>query len=71
MAAYLARMANSEEKPTASLPTLPLMLPFRDREGTGWHVIIRYRDHERRVEGFATEDAVSKWIASRFNQVDQ
>jgi hypothetical protein len=61
------RMADSEEK----LVTLPLMLPIRDKEGTGWHVIIRHHAHERRVGGFATKDEALKWIASRFNQVDR
>jgi hypothetical protein len=65
------RMADSEDKPAAPPVMLPLMLPFRDREGTGWHVTIRYLAHERYVEGFATEDEALKWIAGNFNQIDQ
>jgi hypothetical protein len=34
---------------------LPVMQPFPDKEGTGWHVIRYHQDHERRVEGFSTE----------------
>ncbi len=34
----------------------PVMLPFADKAGTGWHVIVRYHEgHERRIDGFATE----------------
>ena len=34
----------------------PVMLPFADKEGTGWHVIVRYHEgHERRIDGFASE----------------
>jgi hypothetical protein len=69
-AAY-SGMANSEEKPATPLLTMPLMLPFRDKEGVGWHVVIRYAGHERRVDGFATEGEASEWIASKFNQVDK
>jgi hypothetical protein len=59
-------MAHSEEKPAA---LLPLMLPFQDKEGAGWHVTIRYlAGHERCAEGFATKDEALKWIASNFNQ---
>jgi hypothetical protein len=60
-------MADSKEKPVL----LPLMLPFRDKEGAGWHVTIRYLDHERHVEGFSTEGEAKGWIASRFNQIDK
>ena len=61
----------AHEKPAALPLTLPLMLPFRDKEGTGWHVTIRYLGHERYVEGFATEREALEWIASNFNQVDK
>ena len=57
-------MADSEEE--------PVMLPFQDREGSGWHVIIRYHaGHERRIEGFATEDEALEWIAANLGQVDK
>jgi hypothetical protein len=62
------RMAGSEDKPVVLPLTLPLMLPFRDKEGTGWHVTIRYLDRERCVEGLATEDEALEWIAGNFNQ---
>ena len=56
-------MANSEEE--------PVMLPFRDKAGSGWHVVIRYHaGHERRIEGFATEKDALDWIIANFKQVD-
>ena len=34
------------------------MLPFADKEGTGWHVIVRYHaGHERRIDGAGSEVA--------------
>jgi hypothetical protein len=63
IAGIFGGMADSKEK-----PVLPLLLPFRNKEGAGWHVVIRYFDHERRVEGFSTEAEAKEWIASRFNQ---
>jgi hypothetical protein len=57
-------MASSSEK--------PVMLPFPDKEGTGWHVIIRYHaGHERRVDGFASEDEATEWIVANAAQVDE
>jgi len=48
------------------------MLPFPDKEGTGWHVVIRYhKGHERRIEGFATEDEALEWIVANAKEVDQ
>lgn len=48
------------------------MLPFRDKEGAGWHVVIRYREgHERRVDGFATEKEALDWIIANSEQVDK
>ena len=48
------------------------MQPFPDKEGTGWHVIIRYhQDHERRVEGFSTEDEAMKWIVENSQELDK
>jgi hypothetical protein len=56
-------MANHEE---------PVMLPFRDNEGTGWHVIIRYHaGHERRVDGFTSEEDALNWIIANSKQVDK
>ena len=57
-------MADSNEE--------PMMLPFRDREGSGWHVIIRYHSgHERRIEGFATEAEAMAWMVENAKQIDQ
>ena len=51
---------------------LPVMQPFPDKEGTGWHVIIRYHQgHERRVEGFSTEDEAMKWIVENSQELDK
>jgi hypothetical protein len=50
----------------------PVMLPFPDKAGTGWHVVIRYHvGHERRVEGFATEKEALDWIVANAGQVDK
>ena len=50
----------------------PVMLPFQDKEGTGWHVVIRYHQgHERRVDGFATETEALEWILANSKQVDK
>ena len=50
----------------------PVMMPFKDQAGTGWHVIIRYHTgHERRIEGFATEDEAIQWIAENAGQLDE
>ena len=50
----------------------PVMLPFRDKEGTGWHVIIRYHEgHERRVDGFSSEEDALNWIITNSKQVDK
>lgn len=57
-------MADSDE--------LPVMLPFRDKEGSGWHVVIRYHGgHERLVDGFATEDEALEWIVANSTQIDK
>ena len=51
---------------------LPVMLPFQDKEGTAWHVIIRYHaGHERRVDGFATEKEALEWIVANSAEVDK
>jgi hypothetical protein len=50
----------------------PVMLPFPDKEGTGWHVVIRYHQgHERRIEGFATQKEALDWIIANSEQVDK
>ena len=50
----------------------PVMLPFADKEGTGWHVIVRYHEgHERRIDGFATEQEALDWIIANSNEVDK
>jgi hypothetical protein len=50
----------------------PMMLPFPDQAGTGWHVVIRYHaGHERRIEGFATEQEALDWIVANAGQVDK
>jgi hypothetical protein len=50
----------------------PVMLPFADKEGTGWHVIVRYHEgHERRIDGFASEKEALDWIVANTNQVDK
>jgi hypothetical protein len=57
-------MTDSEE--------VPVMLPFQDKEGTGWHVVIRYHaGHERRIDGFATESEALDWIVANSTQVDK
>ena len=57
-------MTDSEE--------VAVMLPFQDKEGTGWHVIIRYHQgHERRIDGFATEKEALAWILENSNEVDK
>jgi hypothetical protein len=60
----LAHMADSEKE--------PVMLPFQDKEGTGWHVVIRYHaGHERRIDGFATEREALDWIIANAKEVDK
>jgi hypothetical protein len=50
----------------------PAMLPFQDKVGTGWHVVIRYHEgHERRIEGFAAEREALDWIMTNSKQVDK
>jgi hypothetical protein len=60
----LAHMADSEKE--------PVMLPFQDKVGTGWHVVIRYHaGHERRIDGFATEREALDWIIANAKEVDK
>jgi hypothetical protein len=50
----------------------PVMLPFRDKEGPGWHVIIRYpAGHERRIDAFATEEEAMNWIVGNAGELDK
>jgi hypothetical protein len=57
-------MADSHEE--------PVILPFQDKEGTGWHVVIRYHEgHERRIDGFLTEKEALDWIIANSGQVDK
>lgn len=61
---HIETMGTSEEA--------PVMLPFQDKVGTGWHVIIRYHEgHERRIEGFASEAEAVDWITANSKQVDK
>jgi hypothetical protein len=53
-------------------PEEPVMLPFPDKTGTGWHVVIRYHHgHERRIEGFASEQEALDWIVANAKELDQ
>ena len=48
------------------------MEPFPDKDGTGWHVVIRYHQgHERRIDGFANKSEAVDWIIANSGQVDQ
>jgi hypothetical protein len=50
----------------------PVMLPFADKAGTGWHVVVRYHEgHERRIDGFATEQEALEWIVANSGEVDK
>jgi hypothetical protein len=58
-------MTNSEKEE-------PVMLPFADKEGSGWHVIVRFHEgHERSIDGFASEKEALDWIIANSNEVDQ
>ena len=62
---HSAHMTDTEEEQ-------PVMLPFQDKGGTGWHVVIRYHQgHERRIDGFATEKEALDWIVANAKQVDK
>jgi len=50
----------------------PVMLPFADKGGAGWHVVVRYHEgHERRIDGFATEQEAMEWIIANSKEVDK
>jgi hypothetical protein len=56
--------ADSEEE--------PVMLPFQDKGGPGWHVVIRYHQgHERLVDGFASENEALEWIVANSKEVEK
>jgi hypothetical protein len=62
---HSAGMDDTEKQP-------PVMLPFRDKDGPGWHVIIRYHTgHERRIDGFATEQDAMAWMVENAGELDQ
>jgi hypothetical protein len=64
-AGIVGRMADPEKEQ-------PVMLPFADKEGTGWHVIVRYHEgHERRIDGFATEQEAVDWIMANTGEVEK
>jgi len=57
-------MADSDEQ--------PVMEPFPDKAGTGWHVIFRFHEgRERRIEGFASETEAVDWITANTGQVNK
>jgi hypothetical protein len=50
----------------------PVVLPFQNKDGSGWHVVIRYHQgHERRIDGFATEKEAMDWIVANANELDE
>jgi hypothetical protein len=66
--AHIVRMADSEEESKEE----PVMLPFQDKGGPGWHVVIRYHQgHERLVDGFASENEALEWIVANSQQVEK
>ena len=65
---HIAAMTNTDD----AQPEQPIMLPFRDKDGPGWHVVIRYHaGHERRIEGFSSEDDALKWMVENAGQIDE
>jgi hypothetical protein len=62
--AIFGRMADSKEE--------PVIEPFPNKDGTGWHVVIRFHEgHERLIEGFATKAEAVDWITENSGQVDK
>ncbi len=50
----------------------PVMEPFPDKTGTGWHVVIRYpAGHERLIEGFSNKDEAVDWIVDNASELDE
>jgi hypothetical protein len=63
-------MTGSKDEPESKQE--PFMLPFQNKDAPGWHVIIRYRHgHERRIDGFATEQEATDWIVANARELDQ
>jgi hypothetical protein len=61
--AHIGRMAKPHETP---------VMPFPDKDGTGWHVIIRYHEApERRIEGFPSKVEAVDWIEANATQVEE
>jgi hypothetical protein len=61
---HMAGMAESSEE--------PVMEPFQDKSGKGWHVVIRFHEgHERRIDGFASKSEAVDWITANSTQVDK
>jgi hypothetical protein len=64
-AGIVGHMADAEKEQ-------PVMLPFADKAGTGWHVIVRYHEgHERRIDGFATEQEALDWIIANSGELNK
>jgi hypothetical protein len=62
---HIGAMADTNEQQ-------PVMLPFRDKDGPGWHVIIRYPEgHERRIDGFASEEDALAWMVENTGELDK
>jgi hypothetical protein len=62
---HIAAMADTEKQQ-------PVVLPFQDKDGPGWHVIIRYpAGLERRIDGFATEQDAMGWIVENAGELDE
>jgi hypothetical protein len=50
----------------------PIMEPFPDKTGTGWHVVIRYpAGHERLIEGFSSNDEAVDWIVDNASVLNE
>jgi hypothetical protein len=50
----------------------PVMLPYPDKLGTGWHVVIRYpKEPEREITGFSTEQEALDWIIANADELDE
>jgi len=61
-------MANGDETPSEK----PVMEPFPDKTGTGWHVVIRYHaGHERLIEGFSNKSEAVDWIIANSDEVEE
>ena len=50
----------------------PVMQPYPDKLGTGWHVVIRYpKEPEREITGFSTEEEALDWIIANADELDE